>query len=124
MQTKRVLSIGQCWADHSAISSVFKDSFDAEVVGADSAAEVLKQRDGTYDLVLVNRVLDGNGGSGVDVIRQLRADERFQKTPIMLVSNHDDAQREAMLAGAVRGFGKAALGHADMLARVEQYLQD
>jgi hypothetical protein len=41
---------------------------------------------------------------------------------VMLVSNHEDAQRAAVEAGAVPGFGKAALGHPAMLARMGNYL--
>ena len=36
-QAKRVLSVGQCFADHSGITRVFRGSFGAEVVGVDSA---------------------------------------------------------------------------------------
>jgi hypothetical protein len=41
----------------------------------------------------------------------------------MLVSNYEDAQAQAVQAGATTGFGKAALGQPHMLARVERYLR-
>jgi hypothetical protein len=40
----------------------------------------------------------------------------------MLISNYEDAQKEAQAAGAVAGFGKAALGQPAMLDRVRPYL--
>src|SRR5262245_53519619 len=124
MSGKRVLSIGQCFADHSAISRTLRQEFGAEVVGVDTAAEALSRlRQETFDLVLVNRVLDGDGSSGVEVIRSLKDDEGLRPVPVMLVSNQDDAQRSAVEAGALPGFGKAALGRPHMLARLRPLLQ-
>ena len=40
-----------------------------------------------------------------------------------LVSNHADAQSEAVQAGAAPGFGKAELGRPAMLARVGAVLE-
>jgi CheY-like chemotaxis protein len=108
-----------------SIRQVFSRHFGAEIVPADSADEAVDRlQEGPFQLVLVNRILDADGGSGVDVIRRFRGDKRFAKIPVMLVSNHDDAQREAMNAGAVRGFGKSSLGHADMIARVQPYFNE
>jgi PleD family two-component response regulator len=121
---KRVLSLGQCFADHSGLSRVLRGSFGAEVVGADTprqALELLRER--SFDLVLVNRVFDADGSAGVDLVRALKADEELNSVPVMLVSNYEDAQAEAVRAGAVPGFGKAALGQPHMLARLEKYLR-
>jgi two-component system chemotaxis response regulator CheY len=120
---KRVLSVGQCCADHSAITRVLRGSFAAEVVAADSARQALEQLlQETFALVLVNRVFDADGSSGLDLIRAIKADEQLRGLPVMLVSNYEDAQTEAAQAGATLGFGKAALGEPHMLARVEPYL--
>ena len=125
MSAKRVLSIGQCGADHMSIKHVFSRHFGAEIVPADSGDEAVDRlAEQPFQLVLVNRLLDADRSSGLDIIRQLRADERFAKIPMMLVSNYDDAQREAMNEGAVRGFGKSSLGHADMIARVQPYFAE
>jgi hypothetical protein len=40
----------------------------------------------------------------------------------MLVSNYEDAQQEAVATGAVAGFGKASVGHPEMLGRVAPFL--
>lgn len=123
MTAKRVLSAGQCGADHSGISWTLRGEFGAVVVGADSideAVELLHNDD--FSLVLVNRVFDADGSSGVDFIRRLKADEELRSLPFMLVSNYEDAQRDAVAAGAEAGFGKASLGHPAMLERMRRFL--
>ena len=124
MSTKKILSVGQCFADHGALRRAFQKHFAAEVVGADSGEEALELLRGEpFALVLVNRVLDADGASGLEVLRQLKVDETGAAVPVMLVSNHEDAQQQAVAAGAVRGFGKAALGQPAMLARVRPFLE-
>jgi CheY-like chemotaxis protein len=116
--------VGQCGADHAAIARTIRQQFQAEVVAADSAEAALAQlRQGGFDLVFVNRVFDADGMSGMELIQQIQADEQLRYTRMMLVSNYEDAQREAVAAGALPGFGKAALGHPQMLARVRSFLE-
>jgi CheY-like chemotaxis protein len=123
MPAKKVLSLGQCWADHGAISQVFMRHFGAEVVSADTTAEALNLlQEQSFALILVNRLLDQDGSQGMEFIRQLKNDEALRRCPVMLVSNHQDAQREAAQAGAEPGFGKAALGQPAMLGRVRPFL--
>lgn len=73
-------------------------SLDAEIGGA--------------ALVLVNRVLDGSFGEhtgtekgGLALIASL-ASRDDHSARLMLVSNHADAQKQAVARGAVPGFGK------------------
>jgi CheY-like chemotaxis protein len=123
MRVKRVLSVGQCMADHGAISRTIQRHLDADVTAAATSAEALDLlRQESFDLVLVNRMIDADGSSGLDLVKQLKADESLAATPVMLVSNHDDAQREAVEAGALPGFGKASLSQPHMLARLRQSL--
>jgi two-component system chemotaxis response regulator CheY len=123
MTTKRILSVGQCGADHGSISRVFQRAFAAEVVGVDSTVEALeKLRRETFALVLVNRVFDADGSSGLELIKQIKGDEALAPTPVMLVSNYTDAQKQAMEAGAAPGFGKAELGAVQMIERVRGVL--
>ena len=123
MSAKRVLSVGQCFADHSRISRTFEQSFGAEVVGVDTTLEALaKLRAEPFDLVLVNRVCDADGSPGLELVRQVKGDEALKQTPVRLVSNYDDAQREAVAAGAELGFGKASLGAPQMINRVKGVL--
>jgi CheY-like chemotaxis protein len=124
MSGKRILSVGQCMADHGSISGTLRRLFAAEVVPADSAAEALAElQKHSFDLVLVNRVLDSDGSSGLEVIRQLKTDDRAKDVPVMLVSNYEDAQHQAVQAGALPGFGKSALGQPAMRARLGAVLQ-
>jgi two-component system, chemotaxis family, chemotaxis protein CheY len=125
MTTRRVLSVGQCGADHYGISSTFRQAFGAEVEQAATQAEALQLlRQEPFALVLVNRVFDADGDSGVDLIRRVKADEALRAVPVLLVSNYADAQREAVEAGAEAGFGKAALGRPEMLDRVRPFLAE
>jgi CheY-like chemotaxis protein len=119
---KRVLSLGQCGADHAALAGTIQSNFDAQVVAADTIEEALTLlRDEDFDLVLVNRVLE-YGGSGLDFISQIKADEALKNIPVMLVSNYEEAQQEAVQRGALPGFGKAQLGQPQTLARLRQVL--
>lgn len=74
-----------------------------------------------YDLVLVNRLIFADSSEGMALVRAVRGDPA-QKTPVMLVSNFDDAQETAVAAGAARGFGKASLAMPDTLARLARFL--
>ncbi len=123
MTAKRVLSVGQCGADHFRISRTFEQAFGVEVVAVDTTLEALgKLHAEPFDLVLVNRVYDADGSPGLELIRQVKGDEALAKTPVMLVSNHDDAQQQAVAAGAEPGFGKASLGAPQMINRVKGVL--
>ena len=124
MAAKRVLSVGQCFADHCAIARTLQEHFGAEVVPADDAGEALARlREETFDLVLVNRILDRDGAQGVELVKEIVAEDELRRVPVMLVSNHDDSQRQAVACGAVAGFGKAALGQPQMLGRVKRVLE-
>jgi two-component system, chemotaxis family, chemotaxis protein CheY len=123
MAVKKVLSVGQCGADHWSLSKTLQMHFEVEIEQADSAPETLSLlQDGHFDLVLINRVLDGDGSSGVELVKRIKADASLQRVAVMLVSNYDDYQRQAVAAGALPGFGKAALGQPTMLGRVREVL--
>jgi two-component system chemotaxis response regulator CheY len=119
MAGKRVLSVGQCGADHGSISRTLRSALGAEVVAAHTAEEALARlQQEAFALVLVNRIFDADGSSGVELVH------RVGGVPVMLVSNYADAQAEAVAAGAVPGFGKASLGRPEMLERVRPYLSE
>lgn len=125
MSTKRVLSVGQCVADHYGISSTLRQAFGADVEQASTQDEALQMmHQEPFDLVLVNRILDADGDSGVELIRRFKTDEALRAVPVLLVSNYADAQREAQEAGAEPGFGKASLGRPEMLDRVRAFLEE
>ncbi len=104
----RVLDVGQCNPDHNAIASMISHDFVADVDRASSVPEALDLiRKQQYDLVLVNRIIFDDGSDGMELIRQAKREELT--VPIMLVSNYEEAQLQAVAAGAVQGFGKASL---------------
>jgi CheY-like chemotaxis protein len=124
MTAKKVLSLGQCAADNWSISRLLTDSLGAAVSEADSFEEaLLLLRNDTFALVLVNRLLDANGASGLDFITRLKSDDALRSVPVMLVSNYADAQRQAVAKGALLGFGKAALHSPDTVRRLRSALE-
>ena len=123
MSTRRTLSVGQCMADHGRIAHMLRSTFGAEVVAADTADEALERlHQESFDLVLVNRVFDRDGDSGIDFIRHVNADEQLRKVPVMLVSNYEDAQARAVAVGAQPGFGKATLDEPETIDLLRTYL--
>ncbi len=105
-----VLDVGQCDFDNGNITRLLSAEFGAVVQRADSiqqAVDAVKQ--GSFDLVLVNRIFDLDGTEGLDLLRSLKGDTETASTPVMLVSNFADAQEAAVSLGALPGFGKNAL---------------
>ena len=109
-EKRRVLNVGHCGFDHGNIGRVLEEHFGAEVDAASTSDQAFRAvRDGQFDLVLVNRVFDANGESGLELISRLQGHEETRATPVMLVSNYPEAQEAAAAAGARPGFGKSAL---------------
>jgi len=105
-----VLDVGQCGFDHGNISRLLTKDFGADVVQAATSEEAVQAvRGGHFDLVLINRILDADGASGLDLIQRLKSHEGTRATPVALVSNYPEAQEAAVALGARRGFGKDAL---------------
>lgn len=116
----RVLSVGQCGLDHGSISRMLRQSAGAEVEAADTFPEAVGAlRGGSFDLVLVNRISDYDGSSGLDLIRMITADPALAAVPVMLVSNYPDAQAQAEALGALPGFGKADVRGGKAAERVK-----
>jgi CheY-like chemotaxis protein len=114
-----VLDVGQCSFDHGNISRMLSEACGAEVEAAATSDDALNAvRSGRYDLVLVNRVFDADGSSGLDLIERLQSDQQTRATPVMLVSNYADAQDQAEAAGARCGFGKDALSAPETRERL------
>jgi two-component system chemotaxis response regulator CheY len=107
-----VLDVGQCGFDHRTIAAYLADEFGALVEPADSFEEARQALErGKFDLVLVNRVFDLDGSSGLELIRTLKEgpDQCLGAVPVMLVSNYPEAQEAAVELGAQPGFGKSEL---------------
>ncbi len=119
----RVLDVGNCDADHGRIRQFLTTNFECDidrVMFVDEARARLAAQ--TYALVLVNRLIFADATPGlplVDLVQGLPAERR---PAVMLISNYDDAQAEAVARGAMPGFGKAALGTPDAVARLATVL--
>jgi CheY-like chemotaxis protein len=123
MADKRVLSVGNCAADYGSLTYTLQEHFAVDVDSAATSREAIERlSEEPYALVLVNRIFDADGGSGLDFIRRLKGDERFRPVPVMLLSNYEDAQRQAVQTGAVHGFGKSDLGDPAMIDRLKGIL--
>jgi DNA-binding response OmpR family regulator len=110
--------------DHGAISRYLQREFGAKVIAAADREQYARQMQAEpYDLILVNRILDGDGTSGLDLIRERNAIPELADTPIMLVSNYPDAQKSAESLGALAGFGKSALASGTTRSKLAAVLE-
>jgi DNA-binding response OmpR family regulator len=115
----RVLDIGNCDPDHAAITELVTSNFDAVVDQADRGADaVALLKHNKYALAVVNRLLDCDGSSGMDVVRNLK--NNHPNLPVILITNFEEHQQTAIEIGAEVGFGKNGLrdaGTVDLLAK-------
>jgi len=107
---KRILDVGNCDPDHLKIKGLLQRHFEAEVVrehNHDGALAELRRH--PFDLVLINRLMDADGTSGLEIVKTITQDPQLKRIPVMLLTNFPEHQQAAMAVGAVQGFGKAAL---------------
>ena len=107
---KSVLLVGHCGIDGPRIQRLV-ESLDGEFQCRSAASEEELEaavRQGV-DLVLFNRELTGSFeiDEGIELIRRVKED--YPEAKVMLVSDRSEAQRRAMEAGALPGFGKSEL---------------
>ena len=120
---KVLLDCGNCGPDFNSIRQMASSTFGATVLqahGAEDAIEILRERD--VDLVTVNRKLDRDYTDGIEVIKQIKADDRIASIPVMLVTNYQEHQDTAVAIGCVRGFGKLAINTPETAALLRPYL--
>lgn len=121
---EKVLLVGHCGSDAMALKHAVEQAAGKHAVHVRTAMHTdddVLSADGRT-LLLVNREL-GNVLSkkrGIDLIRELSAKD--DPPPMMLISNFEDAQREAEAAGALPGFGKSQLHDAQTRERLERML--
>ena len=119
---KRVLDVGNCGPDHHAIRTLIEQNFAAEVVQVHSSEEAINElSNGTFDLVLVNRVFDRDGFEGIELIREMRESDSID-CPVMLITNYPKYQVQAAKLGAAAGFGKAEIGQPNTIETLGQFL--
>jgi DNA-binding response OmpR family regulator len=120
---KRVLDVGNCVPDHSAIRRLVEGNFDAHVVQADDLASALGELEKqSADLILVNRKLDLDYSDGMAIVRHLKSDAKWSTVPVMLITNYPEYQAEAVAAGAEPGFGKQELRTSETLEKLRKVI--
>jgi len=121
---KQIALVGHCAADsHMLKAWVNRATEGVSVIGVDDT-DALESCTPAETLVLINRVLDGSfeTDGGVELIQILG--KRQNRPAMMLISNYADAQRAAVDAGAIRGFGKSDLQDPDTIDRLQRILRD
>lgn len=119
----QILSVGQCAADQFRLAEWLRRRWQADCVAVDDAdAARARLNVSRPDLVLINRIFDRDGGSGLEMIRRWKSDPETAKVPVMLVSDFPEAQAQAAALGALPGFGKAQLEWPQTLSRMAAFL--
>jgi CheY-like chemotaxis protein len=119
----RVLDIGQCNADHGRISEILDQNFDVIIDRAHCYDEALKMAlDTPFDLILINRIMDADGTPGMDILNALKSQPSTVEVPVIIVSNYDETQNDAVASGAVRGFGKSELDASETMKTLSKFL--
>lgn len=102
---------------------MLEKTYRADVVQADGLSDALAAlRQEPFDLVLVNRKLDQDYSDGLEIIKQIKADNKLAAMPCMLITNYPDQQQVAVAAGAEYGFGKKELYAAETHVRLAKFL--
>lgn len=104
----KILSVGQSAADDSEIARLLVRRFAATVETAASAEEAFEAAEsGSYDLILINRILDRTMESGLELMAKIVA--LPHKPKVMLISEKLRAHLAADDLEAEPGFGKKKL---------------
>ena len=117
-----ILLVGHCGVDGPRLQRDISAGVPgSEVVRVNSSGDLAERlSEGRADLLLVNREPVGFEGDGMDIVREVLA--KHPETRVMLVSDLEEAQEEAVAAGAMRGFGKRLMGTKELVEEVERGL--
>ncbi|MFO0943793.1 MAG: response regulator [Pirellulales bacterium] len=119
-----VLDVGNCRPDHASIKLMLESNFAVRVLQAHNATDTFSILGSEQiDLVLINRKLDEDYSDGIEILKQIKADGKFSKVPVMLVTNYEEHQAQAISLGAIRGFGKLSLNNPVTHQRIAEALQ-
>ncbi len=107
--TRTIVLVGHCGPDMFMLkSAIGRAAADAPIVTVNDSKSLNKYLN-SDSVLLVNRELDGSFStkSGIELIAQIT--NRDNPPIAMLISNYEEAQAEAVGAGAIQGFGKSEL---------------
>jgi len=120
---RKVLSVGQCDPDSASLSRFLNQHFQVSIDRAALPSEAIeKLRRARFDLVLINRKLDADYSDGTEIVKAIKQDSKLGATPVMIVSNHEEAQKEAVELGAEYGFGKLEFAQPEVVERLKPFL--
>jgi hypothetical protein len=107
----RVALIGHCGPDSWMLKGAASRALPGAVIAMINDGRGVMEQAMSADLLLINRVLDGDfeDESGIELIGRLAA-MKERTASLMLISNFADSQQQATAAGAMPGFGKSNAG--------------
>lgn len=116
-----VLLLGHCGFDGPKIGAKVSNSFQAKILTAATATDATKVlASHKIDIILVNRIFDADGDSGIEWIKNFKKEE--SAIPALLISNYADAQTQAVAVGGAVGFGKSELSSNLPIERIRAAL--
>ena len=106
---RTVVLVGHCGPDMFMLKTAVGRALPEATIVAVNDVDALGEYRTPEALLLVNRELDGgfDSSSGIELIQQVI--QQDNPPAVMLISNYEDAQQEAIAAGATLGFGKTQL---------------
>lgn len=105
------------------IRNMVEDGFEAKVDRVMFVDDALKAlRGGSFRLVFVNRLIFEDQTEGISLIEAMKRDPELSKIPVMLISNFDSAQTQAVALGAEPGFGKASVAKQRTIENLARFL--
>lgn len=106
---RTVVLVGHCGPDMFMLKTAVGRALPGATIVSVNDVDALDEYRTAEALLLVNRELDGRfyTQSGIDLISEIAQQKNALLT--MLISNLEDAQAQAVAAGAKPGFGKSQL---------------
>ncbi len=120
--TGKFVLVGHCGPDMYMLRTAVERAVPGTAIETVNDAASLSVVLSKGAVLLVNRVLDGDfaGEGGIELIREV---SRGDSAPIcLLISNFDDAQEDAVAAGAKPGFGKDDLYEEETARKLREAL--
>ena len=106
---KTIVLVGHCGPDMFMLKTAVGRALPEATIVSVNDVKALSEYRTADSLLLVNRELDGSfdSSSGIELIQQVIQQDGPPVT--MMISDFEDAQAEAIAAGAKPGFGKSQL---------------
>ncbi len=121
--SRKVLDVGNCSPDHSSLVRLLQSQFDVDILRTHGFRDTLDTlKSDKFDLVLVNRIMDRDGASGLEIIQAIKGHSELSAIPVMMISNYEEAQQSAINSGAEPGFGKSELTDQSTIEKLQPFL--